>query len=516
MSLQIWLPLNGNLNNQGLSNINVINNGATVDNNGKIGKCYKCSGDSRISFPSFNWMTMKPQNNFSFFFWAKGTTNGWLFACSAWEFRLCPGYIQIHLNGDGRYPARYTSTFDTNTWYHLGFTWSGSDGKLLLYLNGSKVAESNVPSSANYDIASIFNLPYDGPRYLNDIRIYDHCLSPKEVKELAKGLILHYRLTGPGQANLLHSEKPITNIASNIAINNDLTCDLTYASAIKDTCLFFNLIETIIGGETYTLSFNCSGVMPSDTITFSYGNVPSTGIFKLHNGYNVCTFTKSTSEKRDFFDDQTRITDGTHNIRLSNFKLEKGSIATPWCPSVTDFKYNVLGYNNIEYDCSGYCRNGTKIGNITWDIDSPRYTTSYKMISSNVGTNTNSGMTIIYSNDGLTTPSTITIAFWLKPIKWNYQNSGLLSTTMESYPTDYTVSAINQYDSVFRFNASDGSSLNISATSLVNDFLWHHYSFVFDGINVKVYKDGALTNLGKSFSSTKTLGSFKRIFIGLS
>ena len=41
MGLQVWLPLNGNLNNQGLSNVTVTNNGATVDDNGKIGKCYK-------------------------------------------------------------------------------------------------------------------------------------------------------------------------------------------------------------------------------------------------------------------------------------------------------------------------------------------------------------------------------------------------------------------------------------------------------------------------------------------
>ena len=36
MSLKVWLPLNGNLNNQGLSNIKIINNGATIDTSGKI------------------------------------------------------------------------------------------------------------------------------------------------------------------------------------------------------------------------------------------------------------------------------------------------------------------------------------------------------------------------------------------------------------------------------------------------------------------------------------------------
>jgi len=33
---------------------------------------------------------------------------------------------------------------------------------------------------------------------LNDFRLYDTVLSPREVKEISKGLVLHYPLSMPG------------------------------------------------------------------------------------------------------------------------------------------------------------------------------------------------------------------------------------------------------------------------------------------------------------------------------
>jgi hypothetical protein len=48
MALRVWLPLNGNLENKGLSNIKLTSGTAVYLDNGKIGKCISLS--SRINF----------------------------------------------------------------------------------------------------------------------------------------------------------------------------------------------------------------------------------------------------------------------------------------------------------------------------------------------------------------------------------------------------------------------------------------------------------------------------------
>ena len=48
MSLIHWWPLNGNTNDYGVNNIALINNGATVNSAGKIGKCYSFSNNNMV------------------------------------------------------------------------------------------------------------------------------------------------------------------------------------------------------------------------------------------------------------------------------------------------------------------------------------------------------------------------------------------------------------------------------------------------------------------------------------
>ena len=51
MSLQIWMPLMGNLNNQGLETNYTVSGSPTYSSNGKIGKCLNTKNTIEINAP---------------------------------------------------------------------------------------------------------------------------------------------------------------------------------------------------------------------------------------------------------------------------------------------------------------------------------------------------------------------------------------------------------------------------------------------------------------------------------
>ena len=82
MSLKVWLPLDGDLHNQGASNIEATTVGGTVNSSGKIGSCYYLSSSSRIYTDLFT----PDSNNFSMCCWYKAgeenTASGYIFGLS--------------------------------------------------------------------------------------------------------------------------------------------------------------------------------------------------------------------------------------------------------------------------------------------------------------------------------------------------------------------------------------------------------------------------------------------------
>ena len=97
-----------------------------------------------------------------------------------------------------------TDYFTFDEWHHVCMTWDGD--KTNAYVDGvlcGSIQYGGMPST--YDVADVLigGATYTTPTFrfnglMNDIRIYDHCLSPLEVKEISKGLVLHYPLSMPG------------------------------------------------------------------------------------------------------------------------------------------------------------------------------------------------------------------------------------------------------------------------------------------------------------------------------
>ena len=500
MSLQVWLPFDGNLRNQGLSDVTVTNSGATVDNNGKIGKCYYFGGQNQITFPSQSWMSMKSVNHFSIFCWVKGTTTGWLFAEDGWELLLRPTFAKIGLSSNGQYPAVYNYSFDANTWYHLGFTWSGSTGKLKLYLNGKLVAFSDVPSSANFDIKSSFKMCYTGGVYLNDFRIYDHALSYKEVKEIAKGLILHYPLNKP-QANLLskyvtpgQAAPGTTSAGARTTYLGDYSIQIS-AAENADTYFRLFLTKQLVQNNKYTFSCYVSGLKEGTYYNFPFFAQGNTGMGVIHldhNGLNTVTFTMNSSTQNAitdpegktvyimFMDDSGRnIASGQQPFQITQMKLEEGDKVTGFIPNEYDSLYAAAGYaSSIVYDCSGYQNNGIEVGTITGSSDTPRYRSSEYFDGIDSAIQVPYNATVFQTN--------FTINLWFKKTELGSKNYETLFGGPDGFEMDT------------RANSSTTLSLYMTSTRGRNVFSpfnfneWYMVTMVNDGTNELYYINGEL------------------------
>lgn len=523
MSLAVWLPLNGDLTNQGLSNVTVTNNGATVDNNGKIGKCYSFGSSKRITISqptnlSPTQASLSCWVNLSS--WASSydslinlsTGTGWndtrlAFVRNNTANRIC----FCIANGSTYNTVVMTSDLPLNTWTHLTGTFDGNTIKIYVngILNNSRTTTFNsiVYSNAVLNIGSWSNgnnYPINGK--LNDVRLYDHCLSAKEVKELAKGLVLHYRLAGPGQENL------VTSLSAGGQTSIDDTYAVHTSKTNADTYFYANLSSSLNPGDKVTVSCDVSGFTSNDyQWNFPFWRQNSGLAFWLKNGHCSQSFIVPSGvspSNRIIFDDNGAIngfTRGDSIIYIKNFKIERGSVQTPWCPNPADPLYHTMGYdNNIEYDCSGYRRNGIKNGTITWDVDSPRYTTSYSALSDYP----------IKAEVNMPSCDSMTVSFWTKITTFGVQNSGLFATSnISTDPIDYNDTAMAQRDSDIDLKGVSGSSKIFSFTT-PSTGEWHHCVFVYDGSKVYYYQDGKKIN--EEACAIGALKSYQYFYLGYS
>ena len=213
MSLQVWLPLNGNLNNQGLGEITAIT-GNPGYKNGKV-TSKSLNLNQRINFTCPNLSNLQ---TFSVCFW--GMTEDSSTLTTNWQDLI--GFTDISSSGTSgifRWETIYGSAgtlhgihwhdnstnalvngsvnhnTSRNEWCHCCVVFDAENRKIYSYSNGELIA-THDHSMGHFNASGQFYLGETNniEGRIQDVRFYDHALSRKEVEEISKGLVLHYPL----------------------------------------------------------------------------------------------------------------------------------------------------------------------------------------------------------------------------------------------------------------------------------------------------------------------------------
>lgn len=522
--------------NQGLSNISTTVNGITsfVDN-GKIGKGLYSNGST---FWTISPITLGTEASVAL--WVKTSdTNAMFWVLNASVFHS----FNFWLNGNSYYlntgdssgnPFRKNGTNVTSLhdglWHHYAITFDGTSCKL--YIDGiyrgaaSTYKSPATPSNSTIKIAGGYSNghSYDTNGTFNDFRVYDHCLSPKEVKEISKGLVLHYKLDENRQTldncfnyptfNTTNSAGGWSHWASSGShgtysqnTNKDYIYNKSRTYSHKVSCTDGNYYLCYQSPE-YDGGYRSVQAI----IKLEDSSVPDTSKIKWHWNANV-----GTQPQIKFIS----LGDGFYLMKCDGFQ-QSGSndlvgidvyagttvyISEAYLENDKQFCSNILfSNNNIITDVSGYEHHGALVGNITSDINSPRYNYCIK----------NTTEYLLNSVFDFPESNGITFACWVNFTAWGRQTSGIWATSSNSTssPNDYNTTTCNHYDSRFAMRGTNGTTYNITCnTTDIPVNTWKHVVLTHDGTNAKLYINGTLT---RTLSVPTSLVGFKSLFLGWS
>lgn len=542
MALQVWLPLNGDLNNQGLSNysLSIARGSEIYDSSGKIGKCFYANGVNTIKIqniiPDFYnytgytlsaWLYVEAQNTVH--------TGSAVISAGNWNqqvLNLSLGtretnrYSSLYVSGTS-WVHRYPYNFYINTWYHVVVS---SDGiKTYAYVNGTLIGDTQagfLPTNIQGNDIYIGGASYySGMQFfgkINDVRIYDHCLSPKEVKEISKGLVLHYPLNNIPQQNLL-PEISTTNYSINNysnrtpgTINNGVYHVDGYQSSTSIDTSFgiqTKLYLTLQADTDYYLSFYCKG--KCDTSIYFGNNVTKNSQTRLISNSNAFYRPLETKTLGMEFSEFVILkyhtgSETQYNVYIG-FDIPNlygiGSYMEFSNISLTTDDPSIREINNllIVYDSSGYQHNGTIVGDIELNINTPRYNSSL----------TNKTQYPLKSTMYFPESKGLTISCWVNITTRGYQTSALWATSSNTnVPTDYSTTTCSHTDTRFRMRGTNDTTYTISCTGTdipLNE--WKHIVLTHDGSIIKLYINGVFI---RSVDCPTSLVGFNAFFLGAS
>lgn len=513
------MPLNGDLRNYGITKLPSPSRTQVTYGNGKMGTSAACVIGWHLDEEILG-------NTWSVAMWVKpsslGQYNNILFSKNISSSSDCQIYFSIMSNnalnlGINNHSSDITgaASFANGTWYHVAATYDGTTA--TIYLNGQELNHKTVSSTYSSNKLNInlngrssnaTNTTYTGwfGSSYNDFRLYDNCISAAEVRELARGLVLHYKM---GHQNIKPSllQNGYNFTADNFALTRATVPEQGLLQITPTGSAAYAKYKTGLeypdaNNKRYVVSFDAQEIEPTnssyttDYIRFNYGfSGPSRedviigsadyytyrNIQLLGTGWQhyVAIFTVPGPLASG---DPAAMTDG------ATLAFQFGRRGSKKPLQVKNIKLE-LDSETIIYDSSGFGNHGETTGEIVYQTDTPRYNTCTHFEATNEKIKISNFPTSGFGDS-------YTFAWWAKADKlsimhWGFNNGILLNGL-------YTGHLWNTGDSANNPLYVPGTTTQVTNPTINT---WHHWVMTGDGTTCKVYQDGVHWGTAKTYKS---------------
>ena len=528
MSLQVWLPLNGNIENLGICG-DVTSTSTPEYTTGKLEK--GVSLNKRVDFTGLPKLT-----NFSIFFWARvdSCTTSWSdllgFTCkqsndaSAADFRFEATVETRACSWHNNSPFGISSGSriliqNYEEWHHVGVVYDGEN--IYSYIDGEL---TYTDTGLGGYLTTNFHIGETGKFVgaMNDLRIYDECLSKEQIHQISQGLILHYPLnSGYGNENLMRMGGLNKNGATSMTYNSSTdTYTIVSPAGTNSWGYGVNIRSTseisIPYGKSYRASVEVY-VPTQHSFVVDINNNVANGTTVWAGNDNDNTSKRTSTSFTIPANTWKKISWGSENSNGNNTdkvailpydklglktnsdtdsvtwylrhpKIELGTSVTDWCPNKNDALYTTLGYDSTTvYDTSGFGNDGTMVNNIAHTSDTPLYDSSINLQKANSNY-------INLQNTYITNQSTIN--FWGKVNTFSgWQRFFEFCNVLQGATGNHRI-LLGTYQNTQQlglhiYGGETGTtSLYVNSNITTIDTNWHMYSVVFNKTNLKVFMDG--------------------------
>lgn len=557
MALQIWLPLIGNTTNQGVSNweFSVSNDSyITVDNSGKIGKCYNfnSSATNKGIYADDNGFMNKCINykSWSICAWVNvaSTVSITCVIGLSYGLRIYVGstsantYVVLS-NSERSVSCGSDVLVNDGNWHHIAVTYDSVKNTINFYVDG--VSRGTKAYTSGYTYYSSWsnglfigrdpNKSTVSDNYLfkgrmNDVRVYNHALSQKEISDISKAKVVHYPFND-------NSIQQLSNVYSYPTFNTSSASGGwnhwggsghigTYGQN-TDKQYIFNKYNTYSHwfandtGATYNYmlyqspafeggyrSLCCilkeqNSLPITESIVYPTWNARSggvphgkwTSVQPLGDGFYLC---KVEGLRQDGSNDLVGlyVTAG-NKVYVSEAYLENDKTVC------SDIRY----YNSTLYDCSGNNYHGTCNASMIMNNSSPRskYSTTFNGTSNSIA--------ITRPFESGTKHPEMTFAFWINRNDYTDATQRMIYNGIcQLYLyTDYKLRI------TWTHAKADSSATNTWATGLlVPAGQWHHVCLTFKDGYLRCYYDGTQNSysdrtntgqfMGGAYATTQSIG----------